>query len=321
MPCGACETFGGRVITMATEQGVDLKSVGGEQMPVEVATDTLRATHNEVLRKIGRNLLLFQQMEGLLKLLVANAQFAGLKSEFPSVLEKRAEAVSKRTMGQLVGEYLESSFSEEDPAPSVSDELQEGWFSFRFTEGLDAAFVETRRIALAEIVGERNELIHHFLPRWSSTSLESTLDADAWLDRQHKKALPEFEHLSAMVNALKEGARQLAEYLDSDAGRLASLRHSPLVVMLGDIAQQRGRADGFLLLNTAGELLRRHAPEEFAMMKERYGYKTLKSLILAAGVFDILEEPTEKGGVRVLYRVNPRWVLEIGADSEGKGIK
>jgi hypothetical protein len=274
---------------------------------------------NEVLRKIGRNLLLFQQMEGMLKFLVANSKFAGFKSEFPIALEKRVEAVSRRTMGQLVGDYLESHLSDEDSASPVSDELNEGWFSFRFTEGLDAAFIEKRGIALAEIVGGRNELIHHFLPRWISTSLESTRDADAWLDLQRKKALPEFEHLNAMVNALQEGMRKVAEYLDSEEGQRARLRHSMLVVMLGDIAQQCGREDGFVLLTTAGQLLRQHAPEEFAAMKERYGHKTLKSLILAAEVFDFIEEPTEKGGVRVLYRVNPRWSLEIGVETEGEG--
>ena len=40
-------------------------------------------------------------------------------------------------------------------------------------------------------------------------------------------------------------------------------------------------------------------------LKDRYGYKTLKELILATEFFDIREEPTKKGDVRVLYRPKP----------------
>jgi hypothetical protein len=40
-------------------------------------------------------------------------------------------------------------------------------------------------------------------------------------------------------------------------------------------------------------------------LKNRYGYKTLKELMLASEFFDIHEEPTKKGGVRVLYRPKP----------------
>lgn len=84
-------------------------------------------------------------------------------------------------------------------------------------------------------------------------------------------------------------------------------------MMLGDIARQLGRDDGFVPLDLAGHLLRLHAAAEFAALKERYGHKTLKSLVLATGLFDIKEEPTPKGGPRVFFRVNPRWSLEISA--------
>jgi hypothetical protein len=48
-------------------------------------------------------------------------------------------------------------------------------------------------------------------------------------------------------------------------------------------------------------LLNNTHQEKLALLKERYGYKSLKALILATEVFDIYEEATEKG-FRVLYR-------------------
>lgn len=57
----------------------------------------------------------------------------------------------------------------------------------------------------------RNELIHHFLPPWDSSSIESTRAADAWPGRQREKALPEFENLREMGRLLRECGEHLAE--------------------------------------------------------------------------------------------------------------
>ena len=62
-------------------------------------------------------------------------------------------------------------------------------------------------------------------------------------------------------------------------------------------------------MNIAGQLVKQHAPEELALLKEKHEYKSLKSLILATEIFDIYEEETEKGGTRVLYRLKAGWEL------------
>jgi len=46
------------------------------------------------------------------------------------------------------------------------------------------------------------------------------------------------------------------------------------------------------------------------VLKKRYGHKTLKGLILATELFNVDEEPTDKGGVRILYRIKPEWILQ-----------
>lgn len=56
----------------------------------------------------------------------------------------------------------------------------------------------------------------------------------------------------------------------------------------------------------AGQQIRLILPEEIGQLKNNWGYKTLKELMLASEFFDIIEEPTEKGGVRVLYRPKPQ---------------
>ena len=63
----------------------------------------------EIQRKIGRNILLFQQLEYFLKYVVANRQFSGYSSDLEKIIASRRESVNKQTMGQLVGQFVESN--------------------------------------------------------------------------------------------------------------------------------------------------------------------------------------------------------------------
>jgi len=162
------------------------------------------------------------------------------------------------------------------------------------------------------MVSHRNELVHHLLPKFDTKSIESCIQIEKLLDEQRDKILLEINELRQIVNSLQEGKKILAEFLISDEGKqqfeLSWLRQSRLVLLLGDIAVQTARTDGWASINIAGQLIRQHAPEEIASLKERYGHKSLKALILATEIFDLYEEPTDKG-FRILYRLKSGWVL------------
>jgi hypothetical protein len=124
---------------------------------------------------------------------------------------------------------------------------------------------------------------------------------------QHEKILPELNTLKGMIDAIQLGRKMFEDFLTSDEGEkqfeLSWLRQSQLVALLSEIGSQIARPDGWAALTTAGQQLRQHASEELSVLKERYGHKTLKALILATELFDVLEEPTAKGGIRVFYRL------------------
>ena len=275
----------------------------------------LKKAKNEVLRKIGRNMLLFQQMEGMLKYLVAHGRFSGYASELKTKHENHIVTVRKQTMGQLVGQFLENTYSKCEKNSEEQIELKEAFFSFSFSVETDAANYETQKQAMASIVADRNELTHHLLPRFNPNSTESCLEIDQYLDRQREKLLPQWDMLKRIADALREGRKIHGEFLGSDEGKkqfqLSWLRQSTLVILLADISTQMARSDGRTLLNIAGELIRKHAPEERVCLKEKYGHKTLKELIIATELFEIFEEPTDKGGIRVLYRLKSDRELQM----------
>ena len=77
-----------------------------------------------------------------------------------------------------------------------------------------------------------------------------------------------------------------------------ALRHTGEVARpAGDIAS---KGDVWLPLAVAGQYLRLHAPEEFSALKRRYGFATLKKLVVATELFDVENEPTNKGGTRTV---------------------
>jgi len=77
-------------------------------------------------------------------------------------------------MGQVVGQFLENTFPGSKETTSAPEELKEIWFSFGCTIKCNAAYYEERKSGLASIVSERNDLIHHLLPKWDFNSLESS---------------------------------------------------------------------------------------------------------------------------------------------------
>ena len=155
---------------------------------------------------------------------------------------------------------------------------------------------------------------HHFGIRCCiCASIAGCVDARQYLEQQRDRFLPAFRYLSSAIDAMQDLQKRYTEFLASEDGKkqldLLWLRQSRLVLLLGEIAAQVARPDGWTLLSIAGQRLRQHAPEDMVALQEKYGHKTLKGLVLATELFDINEEPTERGGIRVLYRIKPNWVL------------
>lgn len=269
---------------------------------------------DEVFRRIGRNLLLFQHIEHLLKQLMASARLEGTVKSMQANFEERRAKIHKQTLGQLAGQFVDDVLADagERDAP---ENVDEAWFSFGFTIQTDSAFVEQHTTEMKAVVDARNDLIHHFLPRWSPASEDSTRAALDYLDQQRAQALPMRDRLQGFVNSLQEAAKAHAEFMSSPEGarqiELQWLRHSRLVLLLGEIAQRTPRADGWTLLASAGHILRQREPEELDHMLERYGHRTLKNLLHATELFDVEEEATPGGGTRTVYRINPRFDLQI----------
>jgi hypothetical protein len=288
-------------------------------MKNEVELEKIR---KEVYRKIGRNVVLFQRLEQMLKFIVATGKVSGSCSELAAKQEQKVKAVRKQTMGPLVGEYLEGTYSGIENLIEAPSGLKEPFIQFGFWLEYSEVDYENKKKTLASVVSERNDLIHQLLPSFNENSIKSCLEIEQFLDQQHKKILPEIEDLKNIIDSFIGGRKRIAEFLASHEGRewlmLTGLKQSRLIRLFGKFAAQVARPDGWGQLNTAYQLVRQQAPDDLVFLKKRYGHKTLKGLILASGLFEINEEPTEKGGIRVLYKLKPEHTLQYSDNKNGR---
>jgi hypothetical protein len=274
---------------------------------------------DELYRKVGRNMFMFQHMEQMLKFLVGNGRFNGNIYTLKARVEKQRADVNKKTLGQLVGNFLENTYSEfEDSGDRAESDLPH--FSFDFRIQADEDYYDTRKTTLASIVAERNDLIHHLLPRYRFQSDEIFIECGKDLDEQYERLKPEIKNMEELVEAFIKGRKELAEYLQSDACtrdfKLADIRQNPIVIWLGQIARESCGEDGWALLSVAGKILKTERPEEVARCLKQCGVKTLKGIVLAAEIFELKEEPTGNGGIRLLYRLSPGWELSENKSTE-----
>ena len=270
--------------------------------------NTLQVANDEVMRKIGRNMLLFQQIEGLLKYLLANGSIAGTVDDLKIKRESRLADIQRRSMGQLVGEFVDSCYSDLKDV-DTEEQIDKVFLRFQFQVECESEYYDSRKKTLAQIVSERNDLIHHLLPRYDPKSLESCLAIDTELEQQREKLLPELTYLQALARSLNDARKVLSDFLLSEDGRRFFVEgllpgESRLDGFLRTIASMASRPDGWTPLARAGKFMNELPTERVEKVCEELGTKKLvklKKLIQSSAAFELMEEPT-KGGVQWLFR-------------------
>lgn len=162
----------------------------------------LQTLKQEVLRRIGRNILLFQRVEALLKHLVAHSDILASPGEVRVELERRKGAVENNTLGTIIGKFFETVLNTSRPMPSA--EQLEQKFHFRFTLDFnDPDFIEARKAYLKTVVDSRNELVHCMLKRTDADTLAAWAETAHFLDRQRGQAISEITHLKEILVSLQ----------------------------------------------------------------------------------------------------------------------
>jgi hypothetical protein len=265
-----------------------------------------------VEQKIGRNVLLFQRIEATLKDLLTHNNVAGYPNELETCLQERISSLRNQTMGTLAGQFNSGILSKSETATMEPETLAGIRVSFNIKIEND-----NLKDSLGTVVSERNRLIHHFLQEIDLTSTDGMSAAIEYLDQQYQKARLIYNDLTIMVKFLDGISHLLTAFCSSDAVQkycdLWFVRGRRVMELLSDAARENARPDGWAELSAAGKALSKEAPDELAALKAACGKRTLKGFLLVTECFEIFEEPTPNGGVRVLYRMKPEQAWQVKA--------
>ena len=267
----------------------------------------LTDARNEALRRIGRNVVLFQQLENVLKFLASIQHPSTPVSRVEEMRAVRAEAIRVKTRGQVASMVVEDLFvGGSDAKFSGPAETAEPWVGFSFRIARDADEIAQNYKTLKALIEERNDLIHHLLARWNLDDAERCRALSAELDDQRLRIIHEIERYRAYVNAMREMGKALQAFMDSEEGKrhldVIFLQGSRLAALLTQVATTHARPDGWTLLSVAGNELNALIPEQFAKLKREHGEGSLRKLVETIDLFDVQSEETANGGTRVIYR-------------------
>lgn len=280
---------------------------------------------DEVLRKVGRNLVIYQQIERLLQACALHGLYSGSIEEVQAQLHGKLKSTERKPMGPVGAAALDALFAEfggttvaghgEPDIESTSFMIRTGITSA--TAGQRAALQQQ----LATVLEHRNRLAHQLLDHWSMGSEDSTAQLSTNLDAERLTALRVRDHLQSVVattvECLQAGMQAFSEHCvapssgDRGLQALAVLQRSAIVQRLVTNAADTRRPNNWTSLADAGRILWQELPQEMEAMKQDFGLRTLRDLVRAACLFETKSEPTPGGGTRELYRFDPTTVGTI----------
>ncbi len=251
---------------------------------------------NEVLKKIGRNILIFQQIEKGLKVLLPfihpDASAKGSDS-----FRRYTEAVKSKTLGHLINNFIESTDYNTD------------------------YFVEKLR----EIVAERNKLVHHFGESKGLNILsteEGCKTCLTGLEAQYQEAIFFYKEITLFVfsvlaflrknyaesnpniellyKRLKADIISDVEYINLFDPSETTWENTRIVKLLRLAELHTDKIGDMTLLARAGQFIKNQDSE---CTPEKYGIKTLKGVLTASGLFEVIESQDGKqNGISILYK-------------------
>lgn len=271
----------------------------------------LQHTINEVQRKIGRNLLLIQKIEYLLKYIVLHSKISGHPSQLNDIKKNRHEKLSKMSMGQVLSQYLDHiNPLMENNQENPNYEGDSVHVSYEIDFNFSKEQFEKKENLLSDILKERNDLVHHLILDLNESSIKSCIDIENKLDEQKNRLLPELKQLQTMIQVMEKARNRFKENLESGFFEKGFYYDNLLfngmllILELAKVSIQNDKSDGWISLGFAGIHVRNIMPEEVDKLKDKYGYKTLKPLIQNTKMFE-LQEDTNRN--IVLYRLTSDW--------------
>jgi OST-HTH/LOTUS domain len=272
--------------------------------------ESIAEAQREVQRKFGRNILRIQQLEVMIKSMVAHSVIESESGDIHGYLDKRKQDVAKKTLGQVVGDLTTDLLS---PPTNDDDQQQEHprdptkiWFRTSFRIEMSPEDHQCTQQRLAELVELRNELVHHFIEIHDIGTVEGCASADAYLDDCFRLIDERFEELRQIAQHQDVARQEMADVMQSREfedfllhgilpGGAGAIWSACTIVNLLRDAETALAVDGWTPLAKAIKYISDREPSH---TPKRYGCSSWRQVLHESAVFTIRREQTEPGATK-----------------------
>lgn len=274
-------------------------------------------------QKIGRNIVLIQRIEGLMKHLISRANLSithNLIHPTPLAPEKQIhdqeQLVAGKTMGCLKKIFCDKILSEPNNYPEGGESTEGNVvIGFNFSYGSPSQ-QKILRERLDDIVKDRNIIAHHIFTEFDFATSKGLDKFDTFLEQQHNTASVFFEEIKILAKSLPKQCKKLLN-LDSDLLVPPDCITHPCIkeiaihLQLYAIVIKKNKISDWSSLTLATQYVRRQCPDALLKCQEIYGVKSIKKILLKTKIYEI----ETKEGV-VLYRMKPGYWIEDDDDGQ-----
>ncbi len=190
-------------------------------MPFPPEVESARA---QVFQQVGRNVLRFQRLELIMKSMVASSRISTTGGESPKAHERRTEAIHKKTLGLISGQFFDEVISNQPPCDGPPAFFEDPTIPKNRVHIASAFVVHFQpeeharwKVRVKSLIEERNALVHTSLLHIELETFSGCQKALAALEEQGARVSAEIDHLKPIVKSLEESKASLREHLADDA--------------------------------------------------------------------------------------------------------
>lgn len=181
-----------------------------------MSEDHIKELRDVAFRKIGRNLVNFQQFERALKLIIVRSDVRGYASEMAEILRDKDKHIDRKPLGWLVQGFLKTLYSNHTSHDGPAHELDEVWMSVSLRIKSSKNLMRDRRRQFRELVKERNLLVHRLLANFDPDSVESCEKLIRLLDEQTDRLERHYQSLMDIINNMQAVQQEIVKQLEAE---------------------------------------------------------------------------------------------------------
>jgi hypothetical protein len=178
-------------------------------------SDSVKQPKDELLRRIGRNVVNYQRLEKCLQRLMSTLSISASPSMPSNLARSKQHKLKKMALGDLSSSFYSAISLEEQPLPE-STSTTDISLEVSFRRQAPVEYFKENKKALTRVVQERNRLIHALLVDSDLNSIDHCTNLSNQLDEQNERIEAQIRYFDEIRQANSKLLIEIKKFFDSE---------------------------------------------------------------------------------------------------------